>query len=492
MYVNIACIIMASGEGKRFGGNKLLSPFRGEPLYRRIIRTTSALPFSDRLVVTRHMEIAAWCRENGVRVLLHDLPERNRAIRLGLEALTVQPGSAPAAGLSGTHSADAHSGTPSADACLFCPADQPLVTEESLRRMLQVFGDVSSTSDVSGTSDAHGPSGISRIIRLSFRGQAGAPVLFPASLFPELMKLPPASGGKAVIARHPELVTAVEAQFPEELSDVDTPEDLRALEMRSLETQELEGWPTKNLSAEAVLSPINHAAPEASPAPAEHAAPDTSSAEDAFGLCKTPAELEDLRFTLPGRAFTFAVRTAGILIHEGRVLLQKTIGENEYYLPGGHVQPFEATEQTLVRELREELHSEVEILDFAGIGENFFPWEGRTIQQLCFYYRVRFRMEAQDTRAAVAAPDTAPAQTCQDNAPQTDLLPPKMPAAPGIPTEGRFEGFDTAETERYHLEYVWVPLPELEIPGRIRLFPEKSRPMITGNLPASIHFIDTQ
>ena len=63
--MNIACIIMASGEGKRFGGNKLLSPFRGEPLYRRIIRTTSALPFSDRLVVTRHMEIAAWCRDTG-------------------------------------------------------------------------------------------------------------------------------------------------------------------------------------------------------------------------------------------------------------------------------------------------------------------------------------------------------------------------------------------------------------------------------------------
>ena len=421
--MNIACIIMASGEGKRFGSNKLLAPFQGEPLYRRILRTTSALPFSDRLVVTRHMEIAAWCRENGIRVLLHDLPERNRAIRLGLEALAVLPGTAPA------------------DGCLFCPADQPLVTEESLRRMLQVFGDVSSPC----TSD------ISRIVRLSFRGQAGAPVIFPAALFPELTKLPPASGGKAVIAQHPDLVTSVEAQFPEELMDVDTPEDLQFLEKRGLEMHGLEVQTT----------PVSAS----------------------FDLCKTPAELEDLRFTLAGRSFTFAVRTAGILIHEGRVLLQKTIGENEYYLPGGHVQPFETTEQTLIRELREELHSEVEILDFAGIGENFFPWEGRTIQQLCFYYRVRFRMEVSDTRTAVAAPDTAP---------QTDLLPPKMTAAPGIPTEGRFAGFDRAETERYHLEYVWVPLPELDIPGRIRLFPERSRPMITGSLPAPVHFTDTQ
>ena len=218
--------------------------------------------------------------------------------------------------------------------------------------------------------------------------------------------------------------------------DVDTPEDLQFLEKRCLEVR-----PAEKLSAEAG-SPL-----------ADHAAPVSAS----FVLCKTPAELEDLRFTLPGRSFTFAVRTAGILIHEGRVLLQKTIGKNEYYLPGGHVQPFETTEQTLIRELREELHSEVEILDFAGIGENFFPWEGRTIQQLCFYYRVRFRMEA-----------------------------------PGIPTEGRFAGFDRAETERYHLEYVWVPLPELEIPGRIRLFPEKSRPMITGKHRGPVHFTDTQ
>jgi ADP-ribose pyrophosphatase YjhB (NUDIX family) len=234
-----------------------------------------------------------------------------------------------------------------------------------------------------------------RIIRLSYQGTEGSPVLFPASLFPELAALPPGTGGREVIRRHPELVTAVEAQFPEELKDADIPEALRELE------------------------------------------------EDvSFRVAKAPHEQNDLRFTIPDRRFTLAVRTAAILIHEGRVLLERTIGKNEYYLPGGHVQPLEKTDETLIRELREELHSEMEITGFAGVGELFFPWDGRTIQQLCFYYRVRFRTEK---------------------------------AAPGIPAEGRFDGFDPAETRHYHLEYVWVPLEQLD---QIRIKPGNILPLL--------------
>ena len=159
-------------------------------------------------------------------------------------------------------------------------------------------------------------------------------------------------------------------------------------------------------------------------------------------MAKAPHEQNDLRFTIPDRRFTLAVRTAAILIHEGRVLLERTIGKNEYYLPGGHVQPLEKTDETLIRELREELHSEMEITGFAGVGELFFPWDGRTIQQLCFYYRVRFRTEK---------------------------------AAPGIPAEGRFDGFDPAETRHYHLEYVWVPLEQLD---RIRIRPGNILPLL--------------
>ena len=388
--MRIVCVIMASGEGKRFGGNKLLASFRGAPLYHGILKTTAPLfevSPRDLLVVTRHMEIAAWCRENGVRVLLHDLQERNQAIRLALNALNC----AGAESVSDSHAApEKPSGEPLPNGCLFCPADQPLVTEESLRRMTEAFREAPD-----------------HIVRLSYQGTAGSPVLFPASLFPELAALPPGTGGREVIRRHPELVTAVEAQFPEELKDADTPEALRELEGDDQEVPQR-----------------------------------TDTAALSFRMAKAPHEQNDLRFTIPDLRFTLAVRTAAILIHEGRVLLERTIGKNEYYLPGGHVQPLEKTDETLIRELREELHSEMEITGFAGVGELFFPWDGRTIQQLCFYYRVRFRTEK---------------------------------AAPGIPAEGRFDGFDPAETKHYHLEYVWVPLEQLD---RIRIRPGNILPLL--------------
>ena len=391
--MRIVCVIMASGEGKRFGSNKLLAFFRGAPLYHGILKATTPLFKAapqessprDLLVVTRHMEIAAWCRENGVRVLLHDLQERNQAIRLALAALNCADGCTAAEPLPD----DSTASESLPDGCLFCPADQPLVTEESIDRMIKAFQKAPD-----------------RIIRLSYQGTEGSPVLFPASLFPELASLPPGTGGREVIRRHPELVTAVEAQFPEELKDVDVPEALR----------ELEG------DAPEALRELEEDVP--------------------FRVAKAPHEQNDLRFTIPDRRFTLAVRAAAILIHEGRVLLERTIGKNEYYLPGGHVQPLEKTDETLIRELREELHSEMEITGFAGVGELFFPWEGRTIQQLCFYYRVRFRTEK---------------------------------GAPGIPAEGRFDGFDPAETKHYHLEYVWVPLEQLD---RIRIRPGNILPLL--------------
>ena len=391
--MRIVCVIMASGEGKRFGSNKLLAFFRGAPLYHGILKATTPLFKAapqessprDLLVVTRHMEIAAWCRENGVRVLLHDLQERNQAIRLALAALNCADGCTAAEPLPD----DSTASESLPDGCLFCPADQPLVTEESIDRMIKAFQKAPD-----------------RIIRLSYQGTEGSPVLFPASLFPELAALPPGTGGREVIRRHPELVTAVEAQFPEELKDVDVPEALRELEE----------------DAPGALRELEEDVP--------------------FRVAKAPHEQNDLRFTIPDRRFTLAVRAAAILIHEGRVLLERTIGKNEYYLPGGHVQPLEKTDETLIRELREELHSEMEITGFAGVGELFFPWEGRTIQQLCFYYRVRFRTEK---------------------------------GAPGIPAEGRFDGFDPAETKHYHLEYVWVPLEQLD---RIRIRPGNILPLL--------------
>ena len=80
------CIVMASGVGARFGGNKLMAELCGASLVGHVVRATDDL-FSRRVVVTRHADVAALCETLGVQVILHDEPCRNDTVRLGMEAM---------------------------------------------------------------------------------------------------------------------------------------------------------------------------------------------------------------------------------------------------------------------------------------------------------------------------------------------------------------------------------------------------------------------
>ena len=111
-FPRIGCVIMASGLGKRFGGNKLMADFHGKPMLQRALEATEGL-FARRVVVTRHERVAAFCREQNVDVVLHDLPHRNDTVRLGLEALD------------------------DPDACMFLPGDQPLLRRETVANLLR-------------------------------------------------------------------------------------------------------------------------------------------------------------------------------------------------------------------------------------------------------------------------------------------------------------------------------------------------------------------
>lgn len=82
----LGCVVMASGLGRRFGSNKLLADFGGEPLFTRALEATGGI-FARRVVVTRHPEIAAHCARRGIRAVLHGEPERRDTIRLGLTGM---------------------------------------------------------------------------------------------------------------------------------------------------------------------------------------------------------------------------------------------------------------------------------------------------------------------------------------------------------------------------------------------------------------------
>ena len=187
MFPRIGCVIMASGMGRRFGGNKLMADFAGEPMICRALSATEGL-FASRVVVTRHEDVASLCRERGLSVVLHDLPDRSDTIRLGLDALG------------------------DVDACLFCPGDQPLLSRSTVAALCECFRN-----------------NREKIVRPVFAGTPGAPVLFPAWAFAELSALPRGKGGQYVISCHPEAVAEVPVSDPDELTDADTPQALEHL-----------------------------------------------------------------------------------------------------------------------------------------------------------------------------------------------------------------------------------------------------------------------
>lgn len=185
---SLGCVILASGLGRRFGDNKLLASFRGEPMIQSVLHATQGL-FSRRVVVTRHRAVAALCEKQGVETVVHDLPHRNDTIRLGLQAVGDVSG------------------------CLFCPADQPLLRRETVEGLALAFVNAPDF-----------------LWRPACQGTPGAPVLFPSWTFPELRALPEGMGGSYVARKHSHMVRMMSIDDEQELWDVDTPEDLMRLE----------------------------------------------------------------------------------------------------------------------------------------------------------------------------------------------------------------------------------------------------------------------
>lgn len=184
--MHIGCVVLASGESVRFGSNKLLADFCGKPMLAHLL---AALPARlSTVVVTRSAAVRAMAAELGYRCLLHREPEVRDTIRLGLAQLSQTRG------------------------CLFCVGDQPLLTRQTVEKMLLAF--------------ETRPQGI---VRAAFGARQGNPVLFAQNFYPELMALTQGEAGVTVIRRHADNVRTVETTFEQELTDADTPETLATL-----------------------------------------------------------------------------------------------------------------------------------------------------------------------------------------------------------------------------------------------------------------------
>ena len=178
-----AIILMAAGIGRRFGGNKLLAPFHGRPLWEyaweRAVEAKKELGIQV-LMVSGYQPLL---QAPEVIPVCNDLPllGASHTVRLGVKE-------AEKMGM---------------QYAVFMVSDQPMLKTSSLKRLIE----------------AREPG---KIVCLSKDGRAGNPVVFHRDFFPELLALTGDRGGKMVMHRHMDAVKWVEADEMSELTDIDT------------------------------------------------------------------------------------------------------------------------------------------------------------------------------------------------------------------------------------------------------------------------------
>ncbi len=135
-------------------------------------------------------------------------------------------------------------------------------------------------------------------------------------------------------------------------------------------------------------------------------------------------------------------RCAGVIIRNGKVLLQRDYGE--YALVGGHVHAGETGQEAVIREFEEELGVIVCCERMLWTEECFWEWKGTRSHTLSFYYLMDF---------------------CEGS---------------DFPDDGQFK----PQKDNPRIEIGWVPIEELEA---LTVYPEFLKERIHDLRPG--HFI---
>lgn len=82
----------------------------------------------------------------------------------------------------------------------------------------------------------------------------------------------------------------------------------------------------------------------------------------------------------------FTYRIAAVIEHQGKVLLQRSDQDPFWALPGGHAELMETAQETLQREMREELGAAIQIDRLLWVVENFFTDHKHSVHELGLYF----------------------------------------------------------------------------------------------------------
>ena len=148
--------------------------------------------------------------------------------------------------------------------------------------------------------------------------------------------------------------------------------------------------------------------------------------------------------------WVFSYRVAGICVHEGKVLLQTTTGEDRSFaFPGGHVEFGESNADTLIREFREEIGADISVGNLQWVAEFFFPWGDKPCHQICLYYLVQIHN-------------------------------PELLSQPVFPAKEHMEG------RTFDLQFRWIPLDEVE---KLEVYPTQAVQLLRKLGAGVQHFV---
>jgi molybdenum cofactor cytidylyltransferase len=187
--MRVAAILLAAGSSTRFGGQKLLVPWRGRPLYEHALDALISSPSVAETIVVVQPGFVAPPRP---RCRFVENPEHEEGMGASLRT-----GVRAAAG--------------DADAYLAALADMPRITPGLIAALVARY-----------------PQAGRPVIVPVCRGRRGHPVIIGAGLRGALLALTGDVGARELIHAHPEWVATFETEDESVLFDVDWPADLQA------------------------------------------------------------------------------------------------------------------------------------------------------------------------------------------------------------------------------------------------------------------------
>jgi molybdenum cofactor cytidylyltransferase len=191
---SIAAVVLAAGDATRFGGNKLLHPFRGTTVLEAALQAPLAAGLTPVVVVTGayHTALAPVLERYPVQVCYN--PNWSDGMATSLRAGLLELGD-------------------EVRAAFICQGDMPLLPPEVLRAMAERYR----------TTGAP-------MVAPFVGSERRNPVLFDRRLWPELLELSGDEGARSVVRRYSSEMERVEFTEPAWFADVDEPGDAAALE----------------------------------------------------------------------------------------------------------------------------------------------------------------------------------------------------------------------------------------------------------------------